>query len=149
MPDLLDLTWLIPVIPLLCSFFIGILLISFNRTMNRLTKPTSFLMIIAIGISTILSFLGYQKHINGIPYSDKSVFANLDLGLYVDDISLLSSMIISIIMLLIITSSYFLLDRRKGYIRYIASLGFLSSVFILFVFSGDLFHDAFRFLSFV
>ena len=44
MPTLIDLAWLIPFIPCLGAILIAILLVSFTRTMNRLSKPVAFIL---------------------------------------------------------------------------------------------------------
>ena len=50
MTSLSDTAWLIPASPLFGAFIVGLLLVNFNRTINRLTKPISFLMGLAMGI---------------------------------------------------------------------------------------------------
>ena len=65
MPNLLDSSFVIPALPLFSAFFLGLLLVSFNRTMNRLTKPVSFIVISSFLISTLYSTLLYYKNIVG------------------------------------------------------------------------------------
>ena len=65
MSNLLDLAWLIPTIPFAEAIFVLILLISFNRTMNRLTKPVALLGALSVGLSTLFSFVFFQKHLSG------------------------------------------------------------------------------------
>ena len=47
------------------AIFILILLISFNRTINRLTKPVSFLAVFSLLSSTLISGFFYFKKIQG------------------------------------------------------------------------------------
>ena len=65
MNSLIDLAWLVPATPMIGSLLVGLLLISFNRTINRLTKPITFLIINCIGVSTGLSFILYLRHLSG------------------------------------------------------------------------------------
>ena len=58
---LLNLTWLIPGIPLIASFFIALLLLSFSKTMNRLTKPVSYFIIISLTFSEIFNFILFKE----------------------------------------------------------------------------------------
>ena len=64
MPFLLKISWLIPAIPLFSAFLVGTLLISFNRTINRLTKPISFFLITCVALSTIMSFTFFLNKVD-------------------------------------------------------------------------------------
>ena len=56
MPSPAELAWLIPVLPLIGAAIVGLGLISFNRTVNRLRKPVALLLITSVG-AVILSWL--------------------------------------------------------------------------------------------
>ena len=62
---LLKLTWLIPGLPILSSALLAVLLLSFSKTMNRLTKPVSYFLIISVSFSEILNFILFEEHISG------------------------------------------------------------------------------------
>ena len=133
---LLNLTWLIPGIPLIASSFIALLLFSFSKTMNRLTKPVSYFIIISLTFSEIFDFILLKKNIVGNDLILKSNFE-----LVVDRSALLFSVLIGLIILLIMLFSVAKLDRRSGYVRYFITLGILSGLVYLFSFSGSLFHN--------
>ena len=133
---LLNLTWLIPGLPIIASFFIAILLLSFRKTMNRLTKPVSFFIIISLTLSEIINFILFKKNI----YGNVSIFSN-NFELIVDSSALLAAQSIGLIFLLVMLFSLIKLKRQIGYVRYIVSLGFLSGFVFLFSFSGSLFHQ--------
>ena len=133
---LLNLSWLIPGLPILASIFIGLLLLSFNKTMNRLTKPVSLFIIISLVFSEILNFILFKKNISGNDF----VFGS-ELMLVVDKTALLFSELLGLIFLLIMLFSLAKLKRRNGYVRYFVFLGFLSGIVYLFSFSGGLFHN--------
>ncbi len=133
---LLNLTWLIPGIPLIVSFFIALLLLSFSKTMNRLTKPVSYFIIISLTFSEIFNFILFKKNIVG---NDLILRSNFEL--VVDRSALLFSESLGFIFLLIMLFSVSKLERRTGYVRYFISLGLLSGLVYLFSFSGSLFHN--------
>jgi len=136
MTMLLDLTWLIPGLPLLASIFIAVLLLSFSKTMNRLTKPVSYFIIISLTFSEIINFILFKNNISG-----NDLLFGSNLVLVVDRPALLVSESIGLIFLLIMLFSVAKLERRNGYVRYFISLGLLSSLVYLFSFSGGLFHN--------
>ncbi len=90
---LLNLTWLIPGIPLIASFFIALLLLSFSKTMNRLTKPVSYFIIISLTFSEIFNFILFKKNIVG-----KDLFLRGNFELVVDRSALLFSGIIRLVL---------------------------------------------------
>ena len=133
---LLNLTWLIPGIPLIASFLIALLLLSFSKTMNRLTKPVSYFIIISLTFSEIFNFILFKKNIVGNDLIFRSNFE-----LVIDRSALLFSESLGLIFLLIMLFSVAKLERRTGYVRYFISLGLLSGLVYLFSFSGSLFHN--------
>ena len=64
MAMLLNLTWLIPGLPLMASILIAVLWLSFSKTMNRLTKPVSYFIIISLTFSEIINFILFKKNIS-------------------------------------------------------------------------------------
>ncbi len=136
---LLNFSWLIPGLPLFLSVFIAILLVSFSRTMNRLTKPVSFLFIFSIIISTLFSFVLFEKHISGT--LSPLGFLKTDFKFYIDSSALLVSSSFGLFSFIVMLISYIYLKRRTGYVRYFIFLGLLSSLAFVFVFSGSIFHD--------
>ena len=136
MTMLLDLAWLIPGLPLLASIFIAVLLLSFSKTMNRLTKPVSYLIIISLTFSEIINFILFKNNISG-----NDLLFGSNLVLVIDRPALLVSESLGLIFLLIMLFSVAKLERRNGYVRYFISLGLLSSLVYLFSFSGSLFHN--------
>ncbi len=133
---LLNLTWLIPGLPIIASVFIALLLIGFNKTMNRLTKPVSYFIIISLIFSEIINFILFRKNISG---NDPLFGGNLEL--IIDKPALIFAESIGLVFLLIMLFSVAKLKRRNGYVRYFISLGFLCGFVYLFSFSGGLFHN--------
>ena len=63
MGNFINSTTLIPLIPLVTSIFIFILWVSFNRTINRLTKPVTALVSLSLLSSAFISSFDYFKKI--------------------------------------------------------------------------------------
>ena len=133
---LLNLTWLIPGLPIIASIFIALLLLSFSKTMNRLTKPVSYFIILSLIFSEIINFILFKKDISGI-----ELLNGINFQLVVDRPALLVSESIGLVFLLIMLFSVAKLKRRSGYVRYFILLGLLSGFAYLFSFSGSLFHN--------
>ena len=133
---LLNLTWLIPGLPIIASVFITLLLLSFSKTMNRLTKPVSYFIILSLIFSEIINFILFKKDISGI-----ELLNGINFQLVVDRPALLVSESIGLVFLLIMLFSVAKLKRRSGYVRYFILLGLLSGFAYLFSFSGSLFHN--------
>ncbi len=133
---LLNLTWLIPGLPIIASIFIAVLLLSFSKTINRLTKPVSYFLITSLVFSEIINFILLNQNISGYD----PLFGS-GIELVVDTPALIIAELIGFIFLLIMIFSVARLKRRSGYIRYFVVLGFLSGFIYLFTFSGSLFHN--------
>ena len=132
----LNLTWLIPGLPIIASVLITVLLLSFDKTMNRLTKPVSYLLILSLVFSGILDFVLLKRNIVG-----NYLLFGSDFVFTVDRSALLVSDLIGLLFLFIMIFSFIKLKRRTGYVRYFVLLGFLSGFLLVFPFSGSLFHN--------
>ena len=129
MGNFINTITLIPLVPLLTSLFIFILLVSFNRTLNRLTKPVTALVALSLLSSAFISSFDYVRKIEEeIVLSGFFQFSeskNLVMHL-----NLLNEKIIiffSLIMIIVIGLSFYKLPRKKGYVSLIISLGLISS----------------------
>ncbi len=133
MGSFINSTTLIPLIPLVTSFFILILLASFNRTLNRLTKPVTALVALSLLSSAFISLFDYFKKIEEeLVLSEFLKF--LEEKNLVIHLNLVNEKIIiffSLIMILIIGISFYKLPRKKGYVSLMISLGLISSSVIL------------------
>jgi len=127
--NLINPTTLIPLIPLITSLFIFILLVSFNRTINRLTKPVTALVALSLLSSAFISLFDYFKKIEEeLVLSEFLKF--LEEKNLVIHLNLVNEKIIiffSLIMILIIGISFYKLPRKKGYVSLMIILGLISS----------------------
>tara|TARA_Y100000589_G_scaffold49256_1_gene41056 strand:- start:1378 stop:1806 length:429 start_codon:yes stop_codon:yes gene_type:complete len=139
MEDYINLSIYLPMIPLGITILIFILLRSFNRTMNRLTKPVSVLFLISILIPTLLSIYFFLNHVSiNIPLSSTlSIFKRFNLEIHLNDLTEKIIIILGLISSSIILYSLAKLPRKIGYVLYMVNIGFITSVLIL----GALFLD--------
>jgi len=127
--NFINSTILIPLIPFITALFILILLVSFNRTLNRLTKPVTALVVLSLLSSAFISTFDYFKKIEEELVLSK-LFKFLEETNLVIHLNLLNEKIIiffSLIMTLVIGLSFYKLPRKKGYVSLMISLGLISS----------------------
>ena len=124
---------LIPLIPLATSLFIFILLVSFNRTINRLTKPVTALVALSLLSSAFISSFDYFKKIEEeIVLSEfLKFFEEKKLVIHLNLVNEKIIIFFSLIMILIIGISFYKLPRKKGYVSLMISLGLISSSVML------------------
>ena len=133
MGNYINSTTLIPLIPLVTSLFIFILLVSFNRTLNRLTKPVPALVALSLLSSTLISSFDYFKKIEEelVLSEVLKFFEGKNLVIHLNLVNEKIIIFFSLIMILIIGISFYKLPRKKGYVSLMISLGFISSAVIL------------------
>ena len=133
MGNLINSTTLIPLIPLVTSLFILILLASFNRTLNRLTKPVTALIALSLFSSAFISFFDYLKELEEDLVLSKFLkfFEETNLVIHLNLVNEKIIIFFSLIMILIIGISFYKLPRKKGYVSLMISLGLISSSVIL------------------
>ncbi len=133
MGNLLNSTTLIPLIPLVTSLFILILLASFNRTLNRLTKPVTALVALSLLSSAFISSFDYFKKIEGelVLSEFLKFFEEKNLVIHLNLVNEKIIIFFSLIMVLIIGISFYKLPRKKGYVSLMICLGLISSSVML------------------
>ncbi len=133
MGNFINSTTLIPLIPLVTSLFIFILLASFNRTLNRLTKPVTALVALSLLSSAFISSFDYFKKIEKelVLSEFLKFFEEKNLVIHLNLVNEKIIIFFSLIMILIIGISFYKLPRKKGYVSLIISLGIISSSVML------------------
>ena len=129
METLINSTILIPLIPFFTSLFIFVLLVSFNRTLNRLTKPVTALVALSLLSSLFISCFDYFKKIEEELVLSKFLkfFEETNLVIHLNLINEKIIIFFSLIMTLVIGLSFYKLPRKKGYVSLMISLGLISS----------------------
>ena len=139
MGNSINLSIAIPLIPMGMALFIFILLISFNRTINRLTKPVSFLVVFSLLASTLISSYLYFKKIEGELFLSNylRVFENNNLVLHLNSLTEKITICFAIIMAIVIGVLFYKLPRQKGYVSLLIGISVISSSIIFAVMSLD------------
>ena len=129
MGNFINSTILIPLIPLVTTLFIFILLVSFNRTLNRLTKPVTALVALSLLSSAFISSFDYFKKIEKelVLSEFLKFFEETNLVIHLNLVNEKIIIFFSLIMVLIIGLSFYKLPRKKGYVSLMISLGLISS----------------------
>ncbi len=129
MGTLINSTILIPLIPFFTSLFIFVLLVSFNRTLNRLTKPVTALIALSLLSSAFISCFDYFNKVEGELVLSKFLkfFEDTNLVIHLNLINEKIIIFFSLIMTLVIGLSFYKLPRKKGYVSLMISLGLISS----------------------
>ena len=120
---------LIPLIPLVTSLIIFTLLISFNRTVNRLTKPVTAMVALSLISSASISSFDYFKKIEKDLFLSEALkfFDETNLVIHLNLVSEKIIIFFSLIMIFIIGLSFYKLPRKKGYVSLMIGLGLISS----------------------
>ena len=129
MENFINSTILIPLIPLVTSLFIFILLISFNRTLNRLTKPVTALVALSLLSSAFISSFDYFKKIEEelVLSQFLKFFEETNLVIHLNSLNEKIIILFSLLMTLVIGFSFYKLPREKGYVSLMISIGLISS----------------------
>ena len=133
MENSINFSIFLPALPLGMSIFLLVLLKLFKRTVNRLTKPVSFLILISIISSILLSLFYLSNHVEGnLDLSAYLIFLeNLNLQLHLNALTEKITILIGTLSSLIIIFSVIKLPRKNGYVLYMVSVGFITALLIM------------------
>ena len=139
MGNSINISILIPLIPMGMALFILILLVSFNRTINRLTKPVSALVVFSLLSSALISTFLYFKKIEGEVFlSDYlKLFGSTNLTLHLNSLTEKIVIFFAVIIAIVIGVLFYKLPRRKGYVSLIIGISLISSSIMFAVFFLD------------
>ena len=129
MENSINISILIPLIPMGMALLILSLLVSFNRTINRLTKPVSALAVFSLLSSALISAFLYFKKIEGEVFlSDYlKLFGSTNLILHLNSLTEKIVIIFAVIISILIGLLFYKLPRRKGYVSLIIGISLISS----------------------
>ncbi len=121
------------------GLFILILLVSFNRTINRLTKPVSALAVFSLLSSALISAFLYFKKIEGEVFlsSYLKLLGSTNLILHLNSLTEKIVIFFSVIIAIIIGLIFYKLPRRKGYVSMIIVISLISSLIMFAIFFLD------------
>tara|TARA_B100000965_G_scaffold192682_1_gene160891 strand:+ start:1568 stop:1945 length:378 start_codon:yes stop_codon:yes gene_type:complete len=111
------------------ALLILILLLSFNRTINRLTKPVSFLAVSSLLSSALISAFLYFKKIEGdlLLSNYLKLFESTNLVLHLNSLTEKVVIFFTLIIAILIGILFYKLPRQKGYVSLIIGISFISS----------------------
>ena len=129
MGNSINISILIPLIPMGMALFILILLVSFNRTINRLTKPISALVVFSLLSSALISTFLYFKKIEGEVFLSNylKLFESTNLVLHLNSLTEKIIIFFTVIIAIVIGLLFYKLPRRKGYVTLIIGISLISS----------------------
>ena len=144
MPSAAEIAWLIPVLPLAGACLVGLGLISFNRTVNRLRKPVAVFLISCVGGAAVLSYAVLAEQLAGagttellFNWASAGTF-NLQMGFRVDPLAAVMLALVTTIALLVMVYSDGYMAHDKGYVRFFTYLALFSSSMLGLVISPNL-----------
>ena len=140
MGNFLNTSILIPLTPLVTALFIFVLLVSFNRTLNRLTKPVTALVALSLLISAFISAFDYFKKIEEelVLSEFLKYFEETNLVMHLNLVNEKIIIFFSLIMTLLIGFSFYKLPRKKGYVLLMIGLGSVSSLVMISILLIDI-----------
>ena len=140
MSNFINISILIPTLPMAASLFIFVLLASFNRTVNRLTKPVSAIIGLSLLSSCLISSYYYFRKIEGdlVLSNILNFFEGTNLVIHLNLMSEKIIIFFSLIMIIVVGLSFVKLPRKKGYVSLMISLGLIYSSVILSVMLIDI-----------
>ncbi len=129
MGNSINISILIPLLPMGMALLILILLLSFNRTINRLTKPVSFLAVSSLLSSALISAFLYFKKIEGdlLLSNYLKLFESTNLVLHLNSLTEKVVIFFTLIIAILIGILFYKLPRQKGYVSLIIGISFISS----------------------
>ncbi len=139
MENSLNISILIPLLPMVAALFIFVLLASFNRTINRLTKPVSAIIALSLFSSCLISSFYYFKKIEGELFLSNflKLFEGTNLVMHLNLVSEKLISFFALIMIIIIGVLFYKLPRKKGYVLLMVGLGLISSSVMLSILLMD------------
>ncbi|ABA21368.1 NADH dehydrogenase subunit L [Trichormus variabilis ATCC 29413] len=136
--------WLIPVLPLLGAMLVGLGLISFNQTTNRLRQLNAVLIIslmgAALGLSLTLLWSQLQGHPTYLRTLEWAAAGNfhLTMGYTIDNLTSLMLVIVTSVAVLVMVYTDGYMAHDPGYVRFYAYLSLFGSSMLGLVVSPNL-----------
>jgi NAD(P)H-quinone oxidoreductase subunit 5 len=144
MEPIYQYAWLIPVLPLIGAMLIGIGLVSYGKTVNRLRKASAVFIVSLLGASMVLSFAllwsqiqGHETYLRMIDWAAAGDF-HLTMGYTIDHLTALMLVIVTTVAFLVMIYTDGYMAHDPGYVRFYAYLSLFSSSMLGLVVSPNL-----------
>lgn len=144
MEPIYQYAWLIPVLPLAGAMLIGLGLVSYGTTVNRLRKASAFFIVFLIGAAMVFSFAllwsqiqGHESYTRTIDWAAAGDF-HLRMGYTIDHLTAVMLVIVTTVALLVMVYTDGYMAHDPGYVRFYAYLSLFSSSMLGLVISPNL-----------
>lgn len=144
MEPLYEYAWLIPVLPLVGAMLVGVGLISFNQTVNKLRQINAAVIISLLGVAMTYSIAIFVSQLQGhAPYEHLFDWAaagnfHLAMGYTIDHLTALMLVVVTTVALLVMIYTDGYMAHDPGYVRFYAYLSLFSSSMLGLVISPNL-----------
>lgn len=141
---LYDYAWLIPVLPLLGAAVVGLGLISFNQSTNKLRQLNAAFIMTLVGVTVTMAFGLLWSQIQGHPAYNRSFEwasagdFHLSMGYIIDPLTTVMLVIVTTVALLVMLYTDGYMAHDAGYVRFYAYLSIFSSSMLGLVISPNL-----------
>ncbi|MGB0561151.1 MAG: NAD(P)H-quinone oxidoreductase subunit 5 [Spirulinaceae cyanobacterium] len=141
---LYDYAWLIPALPLLGAAVVGLGLITFSQTVNKLRQLNAALIMTFLGVTVAMAFGLLWSQIQGHPaYSRSFEWAaagdfHLTMGYIIDPLTAVMLVIVTTVALLVMLYTDGYMAHDPGYVRFYAYLSIFSASMLGLVISPNL-----------
>jgi NAD(P)H-quinone oxidoreductase subunit 5 len=144
MEQIYQYAWIIPVLPLLGAFLVGVGLISFNQEVNRLRQANAVLIVSLMGAAMTLAFALLWSQLQGhAPVVQMFEWAaagdfRLSMGYIVDPLTALMLVVVTTVAFLVMIYTDGYMAHDSSYVRFYAYLSLFSSSMLGLVVSPNL-----------
>ncbi|MCA1991178.1 MAG: NAD(P)H-quinone oxidoreductase subunit 5 [Coleofasciculus sp. S288] len=144
MEPLYQYAWLIPVLPLAGAMLVGLGLISFSQTTNKLRQLNAVLIVSLMGAAMVLSFAllwsqfhGHEAFTRSLEWAAAGNF-HLSMGYTIDHLTALMLVIVTTVAFLVMIYTDGYMAHDPGYVRFYAYLSLFGSSMLGLVVSPNL-----------
>jgi NAD(P)H-quinone oxidoreductase subunit 5 len=136
--------WLVPVLPLLGAMIVGMGLISYGQTTNKLRKASSVFILTLTGAAMVLSFAlfasqfqGHETYTRMIEWASAGDF-KLQMGYVIDHLSAMMLVVVTTVAFLVMLYTDGYMAHDPSYVRFYAYLSLFSASMLGLVISPNM-----------
>ncbi|MCU0568923.1 MAG: NAD(P)H-quinone oxidoreductase subunit 5 [Oculatellaceae cyanobacterium Prado106] len=144
MESIYQYAWLIPVLPLAGATILGVGLVAYGKTVNKMRKLSSGLIITLCGLAMAMSFTllfsqldGHAPFVQTIEWASAGDF-RLTMGYTVDHLTAMMLVIVTTVAFFVMVYTDGYMSHDPGYVRFYAYLSLFSSSMLGLVVSPNL-----------
>src|SRR5512141_185645 len=136
--------WLIPVLPLFGATVLGLGLVSYGKTTNKLRQPSAIFIVSLLGAAMVLSFALLWDQLQGHPSFTRSIEwatagdFHLSMGYTIDHLTAVMLVIVTTVAFFVMVYTDGYMAHDPGYVRFYAYLSLFGSSMLGLVVSPNL-----------